>query len=69
VVDPQTTPLSAVCACAAYAVADCLVSSKLKQNLGCCSPSSCRKPTIRAEMSLSITPGRKPWDHRTQVRA
>jgi hypothetical protein len=30
-IDRRTVPLGAVCAFAAYAVADCLVSSKLKQ--------------------------------------
>jgi hypothetical protein len=63
-------PLDAVCAFAAYAVADCLVSSKLKQSLGFLLTFELPEADDRGgDFSLSKTPGRKPGDHRTEVRA
>jgi hypothetical protein len=68
-IDQRTTPLGAVCAFAAYAVADCLVSSKLKQKPWLLLTFELPEADDRGGDVYSLkTPGRKPDDHRTEVR-
>jgi len=55
----QTLPVSAFCACAAYAVGGYLVSSKLKKTLGVAHLRAAGADDLGGEVNLE-TPGRMP---------